>query len=86
MTQRKRSMTIVNDLLITQTIFCFAAIILFLLTGSRRAMAAPSDFVIDEDGSLTAYTGTDSVVEIPSGVTVIRDNVFKNNETITKVI
>ncbi|MCR5339237.1 MAG: leucine-rich repeat protein, partial [Lachnospiraceae bacterium] len=46
----------------------------------------PSDFVIDEDGSLTAYTGTDSVVEIPSGVTVIRDNVFKNNETITKVI
>ncbi len=43
-------------------------------------------FEIDENGTLLAYHGIDSNVEIPEGVVRIEDNVFKNNKTIQSVV
>ena len=43
------------------------------------------DFTIS-NGVLTAYSGSDSVVTIPDGVTEIKNSVFERNSTITKVI
>lgn len=44
-----------------------------------------SEFVIDRDGVLTAYNGSDSHVIIPENVTVIGEEVFKLNDTLTTV-
>ena len=44
-----------------------------------------SDFVINADGILTEYKGSDSDVVIPDEVTEIGDNVFKDNKTIESV-
>lgn len=42
----------------------------------QKEAASESDFII-ENGVLTGYTGTDSVVVIPEGVTTIGDYVFE---------
>ena len=44
-----------------------------------------SDFVINADGILTEYKGSDSDVVIPDEVTEIGDNVFKDSKTIESV-
>lgn len=44
-----------------------------------------SDFVINADGILTEYKGSDSDVVIPDEVTEIGDNVFRDNKTIESV-
>lgn len=51
---------------------------------ARAAMAEASDFVL-EGNVLTAYTGTDSVVTLPTGVTAIGEGAFAGNTTITEV-
>ncbi|MGN0997127.1 MAG: leucine-rich repeat protein [Candidatus Ventricola sp.] len=51
---------------------------------ARAAMAEASDFVL-EGSVLTAYTGTDSVVTLPTGVTAIGEGAFAGNTTITEV-
>ena len=48
----------------------------------REAVAEASDFVI-EGNVLTAYTGTDSVVTLPTSVTAIGDGAFAGNTSIT---
>lgn len=48
-------------------------------------MSNASDFVI-ENGVLKKYNGSGSAVEVPLGVTVIGDQVFRGNETITSVV
>lgn len=52
---------------------------MFVLAGcllqGETVKAVESDFVI-EDGVLEAYTGTDTVVEVPKGVTTIGDGAF----------
>ena len=51
---------------------------------ARAAVAEESDFTIS-NGVLTAYTGTDSVVTLPTGVTAIGEGAFAGNTTITEV-
>lgn len=43
-------------------------------------------FYIDEDGVLFAYTGSESEIVLPEGITAIGAGAFKNNETLTKII
>lgn len=45
-----------------------------------------SDFVIDENGVLTSYIGTEEIVNIPETVTKIGRNAFRDNKTIKKVL
>ena len=53
-------------------------------TPARAAVAEESDFVI-EGNVLTAYTGADSVVTVPTGVTVIGKRAFYENKTLETV-
>ena len=47
--------------------------------------AAESGFIIDSDGILTEYNGTDTDIVIPGNVTGIGDRVFYNNSNVTKI-
>lgn len=47
--------------------------------------AADSDFVIDENGVLVKYTGSDTDVVIPEGVTSIDDWVFRDCISLTSI-
>lgn len=48
-------------------------------------ISKPADFTI-KDGILSAYSGTAEQVEIPSGVTKIEKDVFKDNKTMKTVV
>ena len=52
---------------------------------SVKEEESESDFVIADDGTLTEYTGKDAELIIPDGVTSIKEKVFSENKTITKV-
>ena len=54
-------------------------LICFVLLITISAYADESDFVIDENGVLTGYTGSDVNIEIPYGVTSF-GTVFVGNE------
>lgn len=49
---------------------------------AERVRAADSDFIIDENGVLVEYVGSDSYVVIPEGVTKINHEVFQSNTNI----
>ncbi len=52
---------------------------------SALGSAREAEFVIDSNGTLTAYNGTGGDVTIPDTVTAIGSNVFKGNVNITGV-
>ena len=64
-------------------ILCALVSILLFLTSS--VFAENSDFVIDENGVLTGYTGSDTNVVIPNGVTTIIYGAFKNCENLQNI-
>ena len=92
MEQNRHGLVIMNNHQITKILLmkamfpCIAVFMFMFLMAGRQAFAAPSDFDIDENGVLKSYTGSDSVIEIPSGVKEIGASVFFENETVTKVI
>lgn len=63
-----------------------STVLLFSVMGVAAFATNASDFVV-QDGVLTAYNGTDTVVNIPAnlGITKINDSLFANNKTITSV-
>lgn len=63
---------------------CISFLLVFSLI-PINAFAEETDFVIN-DGLLTEYNGTDTIVKIPDGVTSIGYNCFRRNEAIQKVI
>ena len=63
-----------------------AAVLLCTTSFTAAVFAADSDFQIDEDGTLTAYTGTGGDVVIPDGVTSIGERVFKDRTDLTSII
>ena len=54
-----------------------------LLAEDGTILPENTDFVFDDKGVLTEYKGAGGTVVIPSDVTEIGDDVFKNNQTIT---
>ena len=50
------------------------------------ASASSDDFIIDENGVLTAYNGAGGDIVIPDGVTAIADSVFEGNNDIKSVV
>ena len=56
-----------------------------LLAEDGTILPENTDFVFDDKGVLTEYKGAGGTVVIPSDVTEIGDDVFKNNQTITAV-
>lgn len=66
-------------------IFCMLAAFLPMMGDKAfTAYAGDDDFTI-ESGILTKYTGSDAVVTIPSGVSVIDERAFYGNTTVTTV-
>lgn len=66
---------------------CFAALLALLmcLTLLPVTSAAETDFVIDEDGVLTAYNGPGGDVIIPDGVNAIGEFAFYHGDEIDRV-
>ena len=69
---------------------CFAkfikiSLLLFLLIFTTPKTIFASDFQIDSEGTLTAYTGSGGDVLLPEGILKVGDSVFFQNETITSV-
>ncbi|MDR0292811.1 MAG: leucine-rich repeat protein [Oscillospiraceae bacterium] len=64
---------------------CVICAALLILAAMPAASAAPADFRVD-NGTLLAYTGSDSTVEIPSGVYYIADDVFAGKTFIKNVV
>lgn len=66
---------------------CFGMLLmlLFLSSYSQDAQAKPSDYEI-VNHVLQDYTGSDSVITVPDGVTAIGENAFSQSGQITEVI
>ena len=52
---------------------------------TKEVKIMSKDFVIKDD-VLIKYTGTDSIVKIPEGITTIKRSCFENNEYIKEII
>ena len=63
----------------------FCAVLAAALSAQKSVQAADSDFVIDEYGVLTEYTGSGGDVVIPDGVTGIGDNAFFYCSSLTSI-
>ncbi|MBR4760761.1 MAG: leucine-rich repeat protein [Lachnospiraceae bacterium] len=77
-----------SKLWLTAIRMLIGGLLLFLLLliqgGIRQCLADPGDFTI-ESGVLTAYSGTDKGVDVPSGVTKIGNGVFSGRSDIVSV-
>lgn len=68
-------------------LFYLAVAVIFTMVQMVPAMAEETqEFVIDEDGVLTAYNGEDTVVEIPDTVKKIGDKAFEKKGKILGVV
>ena len=65
--------------------FALMATIIPLLRGGGLTAYASSDFTV-ENGVLTAYTGDDATVTIPSTVTRIKSTAFQTSYSMTKIV
>ena len=65
--------------------FALMATIIPLLRGGGLTAYASSDFTV-ENGVLTAYTGDDATVTIPSTVTRIKSTAFQTSHDMTKIV
>lgn len=63
----------------------WAALLVCLLTGLFCGCAAAEDFVINTNGVLTKYNGSDAVVTVPDNVTAIGGYAFEDCTALTEV-
>lgn len=64
----------------------FIAMIMSVMSISVSVTADNDDFVIDENGVLVEYKGTDWVVTIPDGITAIGEKVFCDRNFVYRIV
>lgn len=67
------------------SLFIFAILIISAIPG-RVTYATEKDFVITEDGTLSKYTGSDTVVTVPDTMKVIGSSAFSDRTFIEEII
>ncbi len=66
-------------------VFTLLAVITPLVSSGGMKVSAANGFNIDSNGVLTSYTGSETEVNIPDGVTAIGANAFSGNTSVTGV-